>query len=261
MPMIDVEQIGLSLIDAEDRRRPVPPLTETERGFDLLAAYQVQGFVWERRLAEGHRPVGHKVGLTSSAMQRQLGVDQPDFGRLHDGMAVYGELNLEELIQARIEPEIAFVLGSKLQGPGVTVDAVLEVTTAIAPALEIIDSRIENWRIKLPDTVADNASSARFAVGLEQPIGGRDLAALEATLVVDGQPVGSGRGDAVLGHPAAAVAWLANTLGRYGQHLAAGEIVLPGAMCASVVLQPGTTVVGAFDGLGEVRVSVSGTAS
>jgi 2-keto-4-pentenoate hydratase len=190
-------------------------------------------------------------------MQRQLGVDQPDFGRLHDGMAVDGELDIAELIQPRIEPEIAFVLGSTLQGPGVTADAVLDATSAVAPALEIIDSRIENWRITLPDTVADNASSARFAVGVEQPLDGRDLSTLEATLLVDGVPVGTGRGDAVLGHPAAAVAWLANTLARYGQHLAAGAIVLPGAVCASVMIQPGTTVVGAFDGLGDVRVTVS----
>ena len=259
--MTGLERIAHSLIAAEDERRPLPPLTETEPGFDIDAAYQVQSLVWQQRLAAGHRPVGHKVGLTSEAMQRQLGVDQPDFGRLHAGMAVAGELDLAELIQARIEPEIAFVLGSNLEGPGVTADAVLAATSAIAPALEIIDSRIEAWRITLPDTVADNASSARFAVGPAQPIDGLDLAALEATLLVDGQQVGTGRGDAVLGHPAAAVAWLANTLAAYGEHLAAGEIVLPGAMCASVLLQRGATVIGKFDGLGEVRVSVSGGAS
>jgi 2-keto-4-pentenoate hydratase len=255
--MIALERIAESLIDAEDERRPMPPLTDTEPGFDVTAAYQVQSLVWERRLAAGHRPVGHKVGLTSQAMQRQLGVDAPDYGRLHDGMEVHENLDLDHLIQARIEPEICFVLGSDLVGPGVTADDVLRATSAVAPALEIIDSRIENWRIKLPDTVADNASSARFAVGPRQPIDGRDLAALEATMLVDAEPVGAGRGEAVLGHPAAAVAWLANTLSRYGHHLAAGEIVLPGAMCASVVLQPGTTVVGAFDGLGEVRITVS----
>ena len=259
--MNGLERIAESLIAAEVERRPLPPLTETEPDFGVTEAYQVQSLVWQRRLAAGHRPVGHKVGLTSQAMQRQLGVDQPDYGRLHDGMAVAGELNLGELIQARIEPEIAFVLGSKLEGPGVTTTAVLGATSAIAPALEIIDSRIEGWRITLPDTVADNASSARFALGESQPIDGRDLAMLEATLLVDGEQVGTGRGEAVLGHPAAAVAWLANTLAGYGDHLAAGEIVLPGAMCASVVLQPGTTVVGMFDGLGEVRVNVVGSVS
>jgi 2-keto-4-pentenoate hydratase len=258
--MIALERIAESLIQAEDKRRPMPPLTETDPGFDATAAYQVQSLVWERRLAAGHRPVGHKVGLTNQAMQRQLGVDSPDYGRLHDGMKVHHSLDLKQLIQARIEPEICFVLGSDLVGPGVTTETALAATSAVAPALEIIDSRIENWRIKLPDTVADNASSARFAIGAAQPVDGRDLAALEATMLVDGQPVGTGRGDAVLGHPAAAVAWLANTLSRYGQHLAAGDIVLPGAMCASVVLQPGTTVMGVFDGLGEVSVTVSGGA-
>ena len=258
MVTIGLERIAESLIQAEDERHPVPPLTESEPGFDVSSAYQVQTIVWKRRLAAGNRPVGHKVGLTSQAMQRQLNVNEPDYGRLHDGMQVDGELDLAGLIQARIEPEIAFILGSDLAGPGLTADAVLEATSAVAPALEIIDSRIEGWRITLPDTVADNASSARFAVGIAQPIGGRDLAALEATLIVDGQPQSSGRGEAVLGHPAAAVAWLANTLAGYGEHLAAGEIVLPGAMCASIVLQPGTTIVGDFQGLGEVRVNVSG---
>jgi 2-keto-4-pentenoate hydratase len=259
--VISLERIAQTLIDAEDNRRPVAPLTETEPGFDVAAAYRVQTLVWERRVATGHRQVGHKVGLTNAAMQRQLGVDEPDYGRLHAGMAVVDTLDLDELIQPRIEPEIAFILGSDLQGPGVTADDVLRATSGIAPALEIIDSRIEGWRIKLPDTVADNASSARFAVGDAQPINGRDLAALVATLYVDGEPVGSGRGDAVLGHPATAVAWLANTLAAYGERLAAGEVVLPGAMCASVVLQPGSTVVGAFDELGEIRVSVLGRAA
>ena len=255
MRIIGLEQIAELLIRAEDERRPVPPLTETEPGFDVAAAYRVQSLVWKQRLDAGRKPVGHKVGLTSQAMQRQLGVSEPDYGRLHDGMAVREILDLDELIQARIEPEIAFILGADLEGPDVTAEQVLHATSGIAPALEIIDSRIESWRIKLPDTVADNASSARFAVGAEVPIDGRDLADLEATLLVDGAPVGSGRGEAVLGNPCAAVAWLANTLAGYGERLSAGEVVLPGAMCASVVLQPGTTVVGRFDRLGEVRVS------
>jgi 2-keto-4-pentenoate hydratase len=259
--MIDLTRIAQSLIDAEDLRRPVPPLTQTEPDFDITAAYRVQSLVWERRLSAGHRLVGHKVGLTNAAMQQQLGVDEPDFGRLHDGMEVRGAVDLDQLIQARIEPEICFFLGADLVGAGVTVDAVLEATSAVAPALEIIDSRIEAWRIMLPDTVADNASSARFAVGERQPLDGRDLAAVEAALLVDGELVGAGRGEAVLGHPAAAVAWLANALATYGEHLAAGEIVLPGAMCASVPLRAGSTVVGAFDDLGEVRVSVGGAAA
>jgi 2-oxo-3-hexenedioate decarboxylase/2-keto-4-pentenoate hydratase len=140
----------------------------------------------------------------------------------------------------------------------VTTEKALQATAAIAPALDIIDSRIEGWRIKLPDTVADNASSGRYAIGEAQDMDGRDLAALEATLLVDGDEVGAGLGDAVLGHPAAAVAWLANTLATYDEQLSAGDIVLPGAMCASVVLKARTTVVGAFHGLGEVTVNVIG---
>lgn len=256
--MIHLERIAESLIQAEDERRPVPPLTDMDPAFDLAAAYQVQTQVWQHRLRSGYKRVGHKVGLTSQAMQRQLAVDEPDYGRLHDGMAVRDNLNLDELIQARIEPELCFILGSDLAGPGVTTDAVLDATTAVAPALEIIDSRIEGWRIKLADTVADNASSARFALGDARPLNGLDLRALEATMLVDGKEVGSGRGEAVLGHPATAVAWLANTLASYGKHLAAGDIVLPGAMCASVALQSRTTVVGLFEGLGEVRLNIIG---
>ena len=172
-----------------------------------------------------------------------------------------GTLDLDQLIQARIEPEIAFLLGSHLAGPGVTADDVLEATSGIAPALEIIDSRIEDWRITLPDTVADNASSARFAVGPAQALDGLDLAAITATMEIDGQTAGEGRGDAVLGHPAAAVAWLANKLAEFGERLTAGEIVLPGAMCASVPLRAGSTVVGNFEGLGEVRLNVTGGAA
>jgi 2-keto-4-pentenoate hydratase len=256
--MINLERIAQSLIDAEDQRHTVQPITETEPGFDVAAAYRVQTLVWQRRLAEGHRPVGHKVGLTSAAMQRQLGVDEPDYGRLHDGMEVTGTFDLRQLIQARIEPEIAFVLGADLVGPNVTQEAVLEATASVAPALEIIDSRIESWRISLADTVADNASSARFVLGARMPLDDRDLAGVEATLEVGGEVVGSGSGAAVLGHPAAAVAWLANTLATYGEHLESESIVLPGAMCASVPLQPGSTIVGAFGWLGEVRVRVNG---
>ena len=256
--MINLERIAQSLIDAEDRRQTVQPMTQTEPGFDVAAAYRVQSLVWQHRLADGRRQIGHKVGLTSAAMQLQLGVDEPDYGHLHDGMEVRETIDLGQLIQARIEPEIAFVLGADLVGPGITADDVLGATSAVAPALEIIDSRIESWRITLPDTVADNASSARFALGAHQPLDGLDLPALEARLLVDGEKVGSGRGEAVLGHPAAAVAWLANTLAVYGEHLAAGEIVLPGAMCASVPLRAGTSVVGHFDGLGDVTVTVTG---
>ena len=259
--MIELERIAQSLIEAEDRRLPILPPTETETNFDVTAAYRVQTLVWQRRIAAGHTLVGHKVGLTNVAMQRQLGVDEPDYGRLHDGMAITGTVDLDELIQPRIEPEIAFVLASDLEGPGVTTDAVLRATSGVAPALEIIDSRIEAWRISLPDTVADNASSARFAVGTPQPLDGLDLAALNATMAIDGEQVGAGTGEAVLGHPAAAVAWLANTLANYGERLAAGEIVMPGAMCASVPLKAGAVVVGTFERLGEVRVNVLGTAA
>ena len=252
------EEIADELATAERDRVPVEPLTARYQGFDLESAYSVQSVVMGRRLSAGARLVGHKVGLTNIAMQQQLGVSEPDFGRFLDEMEIPadGSLALNSLIQPRIEPEIAFVLARDLVGPGVQVDDVLAATDAVAPALEIIDSRIADWRIKLADTVADNASSSRFVVGPRRPVDGVDLAELEGTLVRDGSVVGSGRGAAVLGHPAAAVAWLANTLAKYGESLSAGEVVLPGALCASVPLSSGRVFRTEMGDLGAVSVEV-----
>lgn len=241
---------------AERDRAPVQPITARHGGFDVVAAYRVQSIVIGRRLASGARLVGHKVGLTNPAMQKQLGVHEPDFGRLLDDMeiAADGEVSLATLIQPRIEPEIAFILGRDLTGPGVTTADVIAATEAVAPALEIIDSRIVDWRITLADTVADNASSARFAIGPRRPIGELDLAALEGTLERDGEVVGSGQGAAVLGNPAAAVAWLANTLAALGESLTATEVIIPGALCASVPLTGGSFFRAAIGDLGAVTV-------
>jgi len=243
---------------AELRRAPVEPITARVPGFSVEDAYRVQSVVMGRRLSAGARQIGHKVGLTNQAMQKQLGVDEPDFGRLLDDMELAdgGEISLATLIAPRIEPEICFVLGRSLAGPGVTVADVLAATEAVAPALEIIDSRIADWRISLADTVADNASSARVVVGPRRPVAGLDLAALTGSLLRDGEVSGSGTGAAVLGHPAAAVAWLANTLAGFDESLAAGEIVIPGALCASVPLVSGSDFVAALDGLGEVSIRV-----
>ena len=252
------EEIADELATAELERVPVEPLTERFEGFDVESAYAVQSIVMGRRLAAGARLVGHKVGLTNVAMQKQLGVDEPDFGRFLDDMEIPGdgEVRLSGLIQPRIEPEIAFVLSRDLAGPGVTTEDVLAATESVAPALEIIDSRIADWRIKLADTVADNASSARFVVGPRRPVAGLDLAALEGSLVRDGEVVGAGQGSAVLGDPAAAVAWLVNMLARFGESLSAGEVILPGALCASVPLSSGRVFRTEMGDLGAVTVEV-----
>jgi 2-oxopent-4-enoate hydratase len=254
-------QLADALERAERDGRPMAPLSDQVAGLDLETAYSVQRLVMSRRIGGGARPVGHKVGLTSVAMQEQLNVSQPDYGQLLDDMAIDSGTRIDRspLIKPRVEPEIAFVLGAPLAGPGVTTDAVLGATTAVAPALEVIDSRIVDWRITLVDTVADNASSARFVLGERVSPVGLDLASIRTSLYRDDDEVGSGLGSAVLGHPAAAVAWLANTLAGFGESLAAGEIVLPGAMCASVPLDAGHRFRAVFDDIGEVSVEVYGS--
>ena len=214
-------------------------------------------------MADGATVVGRKVGLTSRAMQEMLGVDQPDFGYLTDEMISSSgvALRVADYIAPRVEVEIAFRLGRQLAGSDLTVDDVLEATEAVAVAVEVIDSRIAEWRIRIADTIADNASSARVVLGAWADFRGQDLAALEAGLTVrsrDGEEQVSGRGDAVLGHPARAVAWLAEALDTYeGGGMEAGEIVIPGAMAKALTVAAGSTVSAHVEGLGEVNLSFS----
>ena len=248
-----------ALDEAERTRAALPPLTQTQPGLSVRDAYAIQQAWLRSKLADGSRRlVGRKIGLTAKAMQDQLGVTEPDFGFLLDAMLVDsgGAIRREELLQPRVEPEIAFFLARDLRGPGVSAEAVLAATRGVATALEVVDSRIADWRIKLQDTIADNGSSARAVVGAEVPLAGLgDLAAIEVTLTRNGEPVGHGTGAAVLGHPAAAVAWLANALAPFEHGLLAGQVVLPGAMCASVFAAAGDTFEAVFPGLGRVSVS------
>jgi 2-oxopent-4-enoate hydratase len=245
-------------LDAAERTRvAIAPLTETHPGLTATDAYAVQAAWLDRKLAAGGQLAGRKVGLTSRAMQQQLGVDEPDFGFLLQGMLVPSgaALRRQALLQPRVEPEIAFWLSADLRGPGVTRDHVLAATRGVSAALEIVDSRIANWRIKLADTIADNGSSAR-AVLSDRVIGltDVDLAAEPVRLLRNGEQVGAGTGADVLGHPAEAVAWLANRLADFGSALAAGQVVLPGAMCASVFAEQGETFRADFPHLGFVEV-------
>jgi 2-oxopent-4-enoate hydratase len=237
---------------------PIEPLSARWSEMDLADAYAVQEIVIGHRLERGARRVGWKVGLTSAAMQEQLGVDQPDFGPLLDDMEVApgGTCRLDDLIAPKVEGEIAFWLDRDLEGDGLTEDEVLAACDRVVPALEIIDSRIADWRIKLADTVADHASCARFVVAAEGCApGDLDLAAAAMSLREDGTEVGAGRGAAVLGHPARAVAWLAGTLSRFGQGLRAGEVVMAGALAAAIPARPGATVEATFGApLGAVAV-------
>ncbi len=237
---------------------PIGPLTERFGEIDVADAYRIQGLVIDRRVELGARRVGWKVGLTSAAMQKQLGVDQPDSGPLLDDMEIAdgGTCPVEGLIAPKVEGEIAFWLSRDLTGEGLDESDVLAACDRVVPALEIIDSRIADWRIALADTVADHASCARFVVAADGCApGDLDLPAAQMSLREDGTEVGSGRGEAVLGHPARAVAWLAGTLSAFGQGLRAGEVVMAGALAAAIPVRPGATVEADFGApLGAVTV-------
>jgi len=252
-----LHETAVQLDQAEQSRMPLPPLSQEHPTLTPAQAYAIQSAWLDLKLARGTRIIGRKIGLTSRAMQELLGVDQPDYGFLLDSMAVSSgsTLSRTDFLLPRIEPEIAFWLAKDLKGPGITVAAVLAATRGVSPALELVDSRIAKWQIKLPDTIADNASSARVIVG-EQivPLDGLDLAAETVTLTRNGVEVGSGNGAAVLGHPAEAVAWLANKLAEYDIALVAGQLVLPGAMCAAATVAAGETYRAVFTTIGEVSV-------
>jgi 2-keto-4-pentenoate hydratase len=239
------QQLADELAHAEATRRPVPPLTARHPDLTVDDAYAVQEVNTRRRLAAGEWLVGRKVGLTSLAMQRQLGVDEPDFGALLSTMVLAdgGAVPLDRLVAPRIEAEIAVRLGTDLAGGDVDLDAARRAVSEVMLAFEVIDSRIADWQISLVDTIADNASSARVVVGPAVAADAALLSALpseELTATQDGQPLASGRGDAVLGDPLHAVAWLARRLHGLGGGLRSGDLVLTGAVHASVPLRPGS---------------------
>lgn len=248
-------QIAASLRSAEDERRALSPLSASWPGLEVADAYAIQLEVIASRLAEGAVIRGHKVGLSSRAMQRMVGVDQPDYGHLLSTMFVAESERapVEALIQPKVEMEVAFVLGAPLRGPGCTVADVLSATAWVCPSLEIIDSRIADWKIGITDTIADNASSARVVLGGRRTSLDRlDLRTLGAVLRVDGEVVQTGAAGAVLGNPAKAVAWLANTVHRFGVALEPGHVILPGACSAAVAVRAGSVVRADFDQLGHV---------
>ena len=244
-----------ALWEAEAKRAPIAPLTETDPGLTVAEAYAIQSRNVTRRIEAGAAVLGRKIGLTSKAMQAQLGVTEPDFGCLLTGMAhEEGEdISSAELLQPRVESEIAFLLGRDLEGPNVTAVEALTAIDAGLPALEIIDSRIADWKIGLADTVADNASSARYVLGARlTPVRDLDLRLLGVVLTVNGAVVETGAGAAVLGNPARCVAWLANKLAEFGETLEAGDVVLAGAVHRSAPVTAGDSVRAEFARLGSV---------
>jgi 2-keto-4-pentenoate hydratase len=253
--MTDLEAIAAALQDAYATRVPLPPLHESYDGLTLDDAYAIQQIQVRRWMAKDARVVGFKVGLTSDAMRRQLGVYEPDFGHLLSDMvyAADAPIATDRHLQPRAEPEIALVLGRPLRRPGVSVSDVVAATAYALPAIEIIDSRIADWRIGLVDTVADNASSGGFVLGQTPTLLDRfDPALTGCVFRHNGRIVGTGAGAAVLGSPLHAATWLANELLGRGAELDEGYVILTGSVTAAVPVAAGDTVTATFDRLGTV---------
>lgn len=238
-------------------RAPISPLTERYPGFDVAAAYSVQQVLLRRRLALGTTLVGRKIGLTSEPMQTLLGVDEPDFGFILSDMVLPDgcTVAMGRFCAPRVEPEVAFLLDKPLRGPGVTAADVYAATESVAAALEVVDSRIADWKLTLADTVADNASSGAVVLGPWVPyIPDLALPAAVATLQLNDIAIDSGVGAAVMGDPAAAVAWLANTLAAYDTELAAGQFVMSGSFTSAAFVQSGDRAATTISGLGSVSL-------
>ena len=248
-------ELAESLREAERTRTPIAPLTGEHPDLTVADSYRIQQLNVKARKEAGGLVRGRKVGLTSVAMQQQLGVDEPDFGALFADMLVEegDAIAVSGLLQPRVEAEIAFVMESELQGPGVSsADALRAVAGAMA-AIEIIDSRVADWKIKLPDTIADNASSALVVCGGRlTPVDELDLRTIGMALSVNGAVAATGAGAAVLGNPIRCVAWLANKLGEFGVPLRAGDLVISGALHAALPVAVGDSVQAQFSELGSV---------
>ena len=254
-PVADLDALAAALLDACASRKPIPPLTETCEGLTLDDAYAVQQRQIRTRLASGAVIAGYKVGLTSEAMRQQFGVSDCDFGHLLSDMEYLADASVpvNAFVQPRAEPEIALVLGRALGGPRVTVTDVVAATAYAVPAIEIIDSRIVDWRISLLDTVADNASSGGVVVGQSTVTLDRlDLSLTGCVLRRNGRIVSTGAGAAVLGSPLHAAAWLASELIGRGAQLTAGHVILTGSVTASIPVQAGDAITASFDHLGSV---------
>lgn len=234
---------------------PVAPLRDGLAPLDIVGAYAVQTINTKRWLNAGRRIVGRKIGLTSTAVQTQLGVDQPDFGVLFDDMQLDdgAVLSAKHVIQPKAEAEIALIMARDFHEIKASPASLATAVDCVFPAIEIVDSRIENWRITFADTVADNGSSAFFVLGSERKsLSGLDLYTCGMVLEVNGTIASIGAGAACLGHPLNAAAWLARALAARGEGLCAGDVVLTGALGPMVAINPGEEIVAKIGGLGVV---------
>ncbi len=242
---------------ADQTKVAIPALTEQWPDIDVIDAYEIQRINIARRVDAGAVVRGHKVGLSAKAMQEMLGVHEPDYGHLLDDMFCFEHdtVPMARFCQPRAEIEVAFVLGRPLQGPGVTVADVVRATDYVLPSIEIVDSRVLDWKIKIQDTIADNASSAALVLGARPTrLDDVDPALIGATLRKNGEIVETGCSGAVLGNPVIAVAWLANKVAQFGVGLEPGQVIMPGSCTRMVPVAAGDVIRADFDVLGHVSV-------
>lgn len=252
------DELAAELAQAERSGEPIAPLTAAYPDIDVVDAYEIQLINIRQRVAEGARVVGHKVGLSSKAIQQMMGVDEPDYGHLLDEMRLFEDtpVKANRYLYPRVEVEVGFILNADLPGADCTEGDVLAATEALVPSIELIDTRITDWQIELCDTIADNASSAGFVLG-EARLSPRDIdvRGIDAVLRRNGEVVAEGRTDAVLGNPVTAVAWLARKVDGFGVRLRKGDLVLPGSCTRAIDAHPGDDFVAEFTGLGSVCLS------
>ena len=256
-----VEEAATRLLDAQSSGTPCAPVRDLIGAADVETAYAVQERLTAARIAAGATVVGHKIGLTSPAVQQQLGVDRPDFGVLFDdmGFASGDAVPIERLLQPKVEAEIAFVLAEDLDRDDLDVETVRSAVEYAVAALEIVDSRIAGWDITYGDTVADNASSGLYVLGDQRvSLDGFAPVDSEMSMSIGGEVVSTGNGAACLGDPLAALVWLARTAREVGTPLRAGQVVLSGALGPMVAVGPGAHVSAEISGLGSVTVSFTG---
>lgn len=248
-----IQQYGDALYQALIDRKPIAPLTDREADLTIEDAYRIQLRMLDRRIAKGETVIGKKIGVTSKPVQQMLKVYQPDFGQLLSGM-VYAEgqpIPVASMIAPRAEAEVAFILKRDLTGPGVTAADVLRATDYVLPCFEIVDSRIQDWKIKIQDTVADNASCGVFVLGGNaRSLRGLDLSVAGMVVEKNGDILSTTAGASVQGSPVNAVAWLANTLGALGIPLKAGEVILSGSQSPLMAVTPGDSFHCSVGGLG-----------
>ena len=259
MPLTDVSGKAKALYEARRDRQPIEPFTDADPDLGMAEGYAIARQLTSLLVGDGDTVIGYKVGLTSKPMQQLIGVDSPDHGPVL-GSTVYNDgaaVSLSRFIQPKIEAEIAFMLSASLRGPGVTVPAARQAIAGMVAAMEIVDSRFADWRIRLADTIADLASNGAVALSSRLvPLDSLDPRLIGMVLTNCGELVDTGAGAAALGDPVAVVAWLANTLGEMGAGLDAGQLVMTGALHAAVTMRPGDVYRAEFDRLGPVTVRV-----